>query len=83
MMRLSEADGSATSRPIETAPVTKTMYAKNGVIAPFTTVSAGDLITYRIQTTSPSTDFQALTLTDFVLRSWETREHRSTGRHRS
>jgi len=28
-------------------------------------------------------DIDALTLTDFVLRSWETREHRSTGRHRS
>ena len=28
-------------------------------------------------------DIDALTLTDFVLRSWETREQRSNGRHRS
>ena len=62
----SETDDSATSRSIETAPVTKEMYAKNGVIAPFTHVAAGDLITYRIRTTSPSTDFEALTLTDFL-----------------
>ena len=61
-----EVDTSATSRAIETTPVTTTAYARNGVIGPFTTANAGDLITYRIQTTSPSSDFEALTLTDFV-----------------
>ena len=61
-----EVDTSTISRTIETTPVTTTAYAKNGVIGPFTTVNAGDLITYRIQTTSPSSDFEALTLTDFV-----------------
>ena len=61
-----EADSSTTSRAIETTPVSVTPYAKNGVIGPFTTVSADDVVTYRIQTSSPSGDFEALTLTDIV-----------------
>ena len=61
-----EADASTTSRAIETTPASVTPYAKNGVIGPFTTVNADDLVTYRIQTSSPSSDFEALTLTDIA-----------------
>ncbi len=61
-----EVDTSTTSRVIETTPVSLTPYAKNGVIGPFTTVGADDVVTYRIQTSSPSSDFEALTLTDVV-----------------
>ena len=61
-----EVDASTTSRAIATTPVNMTPYAKNGVIGPFTTVNADDVVTYRIQTSSPSSDFEALTLTDIV-----------------
>ena len=61
-----EVDISTTSRGVDTTPVTTTPYAKNGVVDVFATMTAGDLVTYRIRTSSPSSDFEALTLTDFL-----------------
>jgi len=61
-----EADNSSASISVEEAPLVKTLYARNGTIAPFSTVSAGDVVTYRLRTSIASSDIEEFVITDYA-----------------
>ncbi len=65
-----ESDGSGTSVTIRNAALSKSIYARNGVIGGASgspaQFAAGDAITYRLHFDMPSTDITALTLSDYL-----------------
>jgi LPXTG-site transpeptidase (sortase) family protein len=64
----SEADDSAAGIAIEFGALQKSIYAVNGSTS-FTTpvhIKPGDTLTYRLRYTLPTSDFEALTLVDFL-----------------
>ena len=69
----SEADASSTTVNIEFGTLNKSVYAVNGTVCtPCTNevstvgVNPGDLVTFRLRYTQPSSDFEATTLTDYL-----------------
>ncbi len=63
-----EADGSGASVSIPYGEISKAIYAINGStsFSPPVSVSPGDAITYRVTYTLPTSDFEALALTDYL-----------------
>lgn len=63
-----ETDGSATSFEIESGTLSKSVYAINGntTLPSPLQLAPGDQITYRLQTTIPSSDVENLALEDFL-----------------
>ncbi len=65
----SEEDGSYALSRVPLKTMQKSVYAKNGVAGTYpasTLVPAGDTITYRITVTLPTSEFENLTLTDYL-----------------
>lgn len=82
----SETDNSSASINIETGTLIKDVYAINGnTTLPTgpsgrTSLTPGDVITYRIQYTVPTSDFENLTITDFLpLPIFDAADHNADG----
>ncbi len=64
----SESDGSAASVSIPYGKITKSIYALNGSTS-FTSpvrIAPGDTVTYRVQYSLPTSDFEDLVITDYL-----------------
>ncbi len=64
-----EADTSSDSAQVPNGTLAKSIYAINGVVGPFanqTDVSPGDVVTYRLEYSHPTSDFENFVLSDYL-----------------
>lgn len=61
-----EDDGSNAGATIAAGTLTKTVYARNGVVGAFTQIAPGDTITFRLQYSLPTGDVEQLRLQDYL-----------------
>lgn len=68
VIKAAETDDSSASIGIEVGTLTKSIYAINGntSLSGAASLQPGDNITYRLTYTLPNTDFESLSLTDFL-----------------
>lgn len=61
-----EDDGSGAGFTIAIGSITKSLYARNGVVGPVTQVAPGDTVTFRLQYQIPTGDVETLRLVDWL-----------------
>ncbi len=61
-----ENDGSGAGLTMPIGTLSKSLYARNGIVGPFTQVAPGDTITFRFQYTIPTGDVENLRFQDFL-----------------
>ncbi|MCX8070846.1 MAG: isopeptide-forming domain-containing fimbrial protein [Candidatus Binatia bacterium] len=61
-----EDDGSSAGLTVPIGTLTKSIYARNGVIGSFTQIAPGDTVTFRLHYVIPTGDVEALRLVDWL-----------------